>query len=344
MSILILMATYNGAGFLREQIESIRCQTHADWRLLIRDDGSFDGTPELLRALAREDSRIELLRDHRGRLGVLANFSLLIDMAAAQGAEYVALADQDDHWQPDKLALQTKAMARLEASTGNAVPCLIHCDLEVVDQHMRRISPSFVRYQGLRRPDRAPLSTCLVQNHVVGCTILANRALLTRAAPIPNGIHMHDWWLSVCAHALGTTRFIPLSLVRYRQHDQNRVGARGVRGLLAKPRRWPLWLGKMGCLYRAGFYQARMLRARWPVEPAPDLDDRRARLDGFLSQDRRSGLGRLGYLLRHRIRAQHPSLTLLFYLQSLLLSPGGHEQRAAFDLGCRERAGATRRT
>ncbi|ESQ13185.1 MAG TPA: hypothetical protein DIW77_19980 [Chromatiaceae bacterium] len=185
MRVLILMATFNGASFLATQIDSIRNQTHVDWRLLIRDDGSNDGTPELLSALAAAEPRIELLDDRRGRIGVLENFSLLLEVAAARGPETVALADQDDHWEPDKLARQTAAMAHLQHKHGDDIPCLVHCDLAVVDARMRPISLSFVRYQGLSWPHRPPLATCLVQNHVVGCTILANRALLDRATPIP---------------------------------------------------------------------------------------------------------------------------------------------------------------
>lgn len=339
MTVLILMATCEGAAFIAAQVASIQAQTHTDWHLLVRDDASTDATPALLARQAAADPRIELLTGPRGRLGVARNFAWLIALAAQRAPAYVALADQDDVWRADKLARQLQVMQGLEQGpTGAAMPCLVHADLAVVDAGLRLIHPSFAGYQGLRWPDGpAPLTT-LFQNHVVGCTILANRALLAIAAPVPPGIHMHDWWFNLCGRFAGATGYVAEPLVKYRQHQTNRVGARGAWGLLGRPRRWHGWLGKMACLYRRAWLQGAWLRARLipasPMAPAggPDSSGPRAALDEALAHASGSRARRLAWLLRRRVRLQHPALTALLWAQALTLDP----ERTVVADGCRE--------
>ena len=70
----ILMATYNGEAFVEEQVRSIINQSYPDWRLLVHDDGSNDGTWAILQQLSQEDSRIVLIEDHAHGLGVARHF------------------------------------------------------------------------------------------------------------------------------------------------------------------------------------------------------------------------------------------------------------------------------
>jgi hypothetical protein len=333
MSVLILMATCNGAGFLPEQVASIQAQTHADWHLLARDDASDDTTAQLLHGYSSRDPRIEILDDGHGRLGVQRNFGRLLEEAATRGADRIALADQDDHWRPDKLERQLSAMDALERDTGAEQPCLVFSDLEVVDEAMRPLHASFMRYQGIRHPQDAPLLSCLFRNQVVGVTLMANRALLSVALPLPDGIQMHDWWLSLCAHAAGNSAYLPLPLVRYRQHAANHVGATGIARMLTRPRRALARLCKMNCLYRLAYYQAGQLGERLRREALSTTE-----LDGLLALRGRSRPARLVYLLRQRFHAQHPAVTLLVLAQCLYLSTEGHVQGDAFRHGCRERA------
>src|SRR5689334_15779080 len=99
----ILLATCNGASFVREQIESIRSQSVKDWTLLIRDDGSTDGTQDMLRDLAASDARIEIVSDSHGQLGAAGNFSMLATRALGFPPGPVMFADQDDVWFPAKI-------------------------------------------------------------------------------------------------------------------------------------------------------------------------------------------------------------------------------------------------
>lgn len=222
---LILLATYNGAPYLAEQIRSIQRQSFSDWQLLARDDGSSDQTPAILRGFAAEDSRIKVLEDNRLRLGVTGNFNALCEAALKTPSNYFFFADQDDVWHPDKLGLQLACLQAAQRNGGDG-PMAVHSDLAVVDAGLRPVHPSFLRFQGLWHESDNPLATLVVQNFVTGCTLLVNRALLESAVPFPAEAVMHDWWLALCAAAAGRLEFVPQAMVQYRQHGRNAIGAK----------------------------------------------------------------------------------------------------------------------
>lgn len=221
--IWIVLAAYNAGALIVSQIESIIAQTYPRWRLLIRDDGSTDDTREHITQWAERDARIDFLSDHQGRLGTVANFSLLLETALQRGASWVALADQDDVWISTKLAQQVARLDDVSLSLDH--PVLVHSDLEVVGPNLEPYAPSLLQLQGLRHEEDA-LPVLLIQNFVTGCTCLANRALLEQALPIPGEAVMHDWWLALYAAATGTLGFEPQATVRYRQHDASQIGAK----------------------------------------------------------------------------------------------------------------------
>ena len=142
----ILLACYNGRSYLDAQIRSIVSQSEPDWQLLMRDDGSFDGTNAILRAWAQREARLCLLADHKATGGAMTNFRLL---AAASTAPYVMFCDQDDVWHPDKLQKTQQKMRAMERQFGADTPILVHSDLHVVDQDGREIAPSMAAYQKL---------------------------------------------------------------------------------------------------------------------------------------------------------------------------------------------------
>ncbi|WP_196801289.1 glycosyltransferase family 2 protein [Bordetella sp. FB-8] len=221
--IFILMACYNGARYLEEQIRSIQGQRFANWRLIARDDGSKDDTVEIIERFARMDSRIALFQDDYGNLGPIGNFSALIAHALQENAGYVFLADQDDRWHADKLGLMLAGMFELERQASGK-PCLVHCDLAVVDAQLNVTAPSFTKHVGLV-PAEASLGILLRQNQVTGCACLVNRQALELAYPVPPAVFMHDWWLALLCAATGKIGYIAQSLVDYRQHGNNVMGA-----------------------------------------------------------------------------------------------------------------------
>jgi len=222
--IWIVLSTHDAESHLEAQVESIRAQSYSNWRLLIRDDESRDGTAQRVLDYSKSDSRIFLHPDESGeRLGAAASYSALIERALSGGAQWIAFADQDDVWMPDKLERQVRVL--LDAPSSAEEPRLVHTDLRVVDESLELISDSFVDYSGLRHVDTEPLRTLIIQNFVTGCTCLISKGLASRALPIPAAAVMHDWWLALNAAAWGEIEFLPIATANYRQHSNNQIGA-----------------------------------------------------------------------------------------------------------------------
>jgi len=246
--ILILLPVYNGGDYLAAQLDSILAQTHKQWLLLCRDDGSSDDSAALLADYAgRHPNRIRLISDELGKLGASGSFSRLMALAAVHCREaemageqwLVALSDQDDIWYPEKLSRQLAAMQQLQQRhVGQAL--LVHGDLRVVDADGAVIAASMVAYQGLV-PERDSLAAQLLSNTVTGCTTLMNVALLEQTLPVPKAAIMHDWWLSLVVAAFGQRYWLAEPLVDYRQHGGNTIGARPWQ----PPRRVGHWLRRL---------------------------------------------------------------------------------------------------
>ncbi len=214
----ILLSTYQGERYLTPQLHSLLSQTHQDWVLYWRDDGSTDGTPGLMRDfMARLEAGRAIALADNGRLGTTESFIRLLRRAHADGNPLVAFADQDDVWLPEKLARGVRALA----SVAEPLPALYFARQVLVDAGLRRIALSF----RLRRPPGFP--ACLTQNLATGCTVLMNRAamaLVAGSTPPPGSLH--DWWsyIMVSAHG-GPLLADPEPTVLYRQHESNAIGA-----------------------------------------------------------------------------------------------------------------------
>lgn len=218
----ILMAVYNGKRYLQEQIESILIQDYPHFHILIRDDGSSDGTQELINEYVNKyPDKIRLIESSQP-LGAQGNFSEL--MQASQ-SPYIMLSDQDDVWRRDKISKTLAKMKETEKMLGNKKPVLIHTDLVVVDADLKLIHPSFWRFSRCSPHRHHSLNRLLVQNVVTGCTCMMNRPLLNVALPIPKETIMHDWWLALVASAFGTIRTVSGATMFYRQHQHNVLGA-----------------------------------------------------------------------------------------------------------------------
>ena len=220
----ILLSTCNGEKFLSAQIDSLLYQTYSDWRLIIRDDLSSDGTMSLINKYkSKYPDKIYVQDNQSVKKSVIGSFESLLE---ASTARYVAFCDQDDVWTPDKLLLQVEKMRQLEAIHGDSMPMLVHTDLSVVDDQLELINESFWKYQHLNPDKMSSLPRLLVQNCVTGCTVLINRPLIALALPFPDGVIMHDWWMALIAASEGIVCDMKTSTVKYRQHDNNDTGAR----------------------------------------------------------------------------------------------------------------------
>lgn len=231
----ILLAAHNGQAYLREQIDSILKQDTDCWQLIVSDDGSTDGTADILEAYAAAMPE-KIIHYRSGRRFGNAQDHFLHLLARFQDAGYILFCDQDDVWHPDKVRKTLEIMARTE--TAPSVPTLVHTDLRVVDGTLKELDASFMHYSRLDGR-RTKLNHLLMQNVVTGCTVMINGALAKLAcAHLPEyGVVMHDWFLALLASACGKIGFLDEATIDYRQHGANTVGAkdtRSVRYLLSR--------------------------------------------------------------------------------------------------------------
>ena len=219
----ILLSTFNGEQYLSVQIDSLLAQSYINWCLVVRDDGSTDGTLNLINQyVASYPDKIKLLEDELGNLGASQPYSRLLNNSKAP---YVALCDQDDYWIPEKLTMQMERMLYEENESGKDYSVLINTDLKVGDHELNVISESLWKYQNINPEKNASLRCLLVQNHITGCTCLINRALVKSVLPIAERAIMHDWWMALIAAASGKVVNMNTSTVLYRQHKRNTIGA-----------------------------------------------------------------------------------------------------------------------
>ena len=225
--ITILLATYNGEKYLSEQINSLLNQSFKDFKILVRDDGSTDGTLDVLNRFINDyPQKITLLNDRTPTGSSARNFFRLL---SAVDDDYVMFCDQDDFWLPQKIEKTFEKMKMLEKEHGD-IPLLVHSDLSVVDAELNLINKSFFDFQKIS-PERDRLNNLLVQNNVTGCTAMINRKMLMLAKDEPISCAMHDWWIALLAAAFGKADFISEPLILYRQHGGNRVGAKNASGM-----------------------------------------------------------------------------------------------------------------
>ena len=219
----VLMATYNGEKYIKEQLDSLRAQNYEKWTLYIRDDCSTDNTVNILKEYQNREPRIQLLPSSPANIGALGNFNRL--MSAASG-KYFMFCDQDDIWFPDKIKKTLDLMKNREKRYGKDFPILIHTDCKVVDSTRRLVAPSFMKYQHMQHEKKSPLRVLLTQNFVTGCTVMINKSLLSACLPVPSQALMHDWWIALVAAAVGKICYLPQRTMLYRQHGKNVAGAK----------------------------------------------------------------------------------------------------------------------
>ncbi len=217
-TVAILLSTFEGERYLIPQLHSFLSQTHRDWVLYWRDDGSRDGTRKVMRDfLSRIGRDRVVVLEENVRVGATESYMRLLRRAYADGKPVLAFADQDDVWLPEKLS---RGVAEL-ATVPDEIPGLYFARQVLVDASLRRIALSY----RVRRPPGFPAS--LTQNLATGCTVMMNRAamglLAERDAP-PGSLH--DWWsyIVVSAHS-GRLLADNEPTVLYRQHASNTVGA-----------------------------------------------------------------------------------------------------------------------
>ena len=219
----ILLAVWQGEKYLPSLLQSLRDQTNPSFHVIYQDDGSRDSSIALLEEIAGLDSRFTAGLEQGLHLGAAGNFLSLLRQSRA---DYIFLCDQDDIWEAQKIERMQNIMQQEETVTGKETPLLIHSDCTLIDGEGKVTAPSFFRLQGWD-PSATSLAQLLVQNNATGCTMMLNRALadLVIRHGRASDMFMHDWFIALTAAAFGKIVFLDQPLVRYRQHENNAIGA-----------------------------------------------------------------------------------------------------------------------
>lgn len=210
--ILILMSTYNGEKYVREQVLSIIEQIDINVKMLIRDDGSVDETVKIIREFNNEN--IDLVLGEN--IGVVNSYLQLLTMAAERADEYdyFAFADQDDIWLPDKLISAIHILGREQSD--------LYCgSLDAFEGGNLTSHYTFINRELFSDTE------LMLRNSVPGCTMVFNSKLLFRICEYtPKCIEMYDSWvLRVCKYTGLKVVTDSTPKIRYRLHDNNTCGA-----------------------------------------------------------------------------------------------------------------------
>lgn len=212
MKLVVLMSTYNGEKYVREQIESILSQTgEFDLDLWVRDDGSRDRTQKILEEYSREERLHWYIGENLGPA-----YSFLDLLKRCGKYEFYAFADQDDYWIEDKL---NSGVQRL---IGHSRPAISFANAELVDGQLNSLGRNV--YRDIPSVD---LYTMMCAANVLGCTMVFNdqMAEAIRCKKMPEKMTMHDSYLTrVCVSLGGNIIYDHTPHMKYRQHGNNVVG------------------------------------------------------------------------------------------------------------------------
>jgi glycosyltransferase involved in cell wall biosynthesis len=207
----VVMSTYNGAGYVAEQLDSILRQTYTNLEVIIIDDASTDNTFEILKSYAAKDSRIFLYRQEKNA-GYNTSFS---DACSKASGNYIAISDQDDVWELTKIE---KQVAKIKKSKKTV---LVHCISARFEEKAKPHLKSIKKLNFFRGND---IKSFYLANYVLGHCMLFSSSLLKAALPFPPNVY-YDWWLGAYACTLGNIEFVDEILVWHRMHQTNATGA-----------------------------------------------------------------------------------------------------------------------
>ena len=213
----ILLATYNGEKYLKEQIDSILNQTYKNIKLIISDDCSTDGTRQILKQY-EEDTRVKVIYQEKN-LGYIKNFEFLLKQVEN---EIYMLSDQDDIWLPKKVEKSYETLKKEDAD-------LVFGDLEVVNEKLETIYPSFGDFMKLNKKIKKYIKSYkanYLYNCVTGCTVISKKKWIEKMLPFPakTKYFAHDHWIGIIVGTYGKMAYMPEKYIKYRQHGNNQIG------------------------------------------------------------------------------------------------------------------------
>lgn len=210
----ILMATYNGEKYLSEQIDSIINQTYQGWNLLIRDDGSTDSTMEIIESYQKKDTRIKILKDNKGNLGIVKNFEELLKISKAK---LIMFSDQDDIWKKEKILRYLERLEKIKEFKNEKI--MIHSNSNLYREKNQKLN-LFISDKFLEQK----LENVFFNFFVQGATIMITKSLKEFILPFPEEVYIHDRYIHLLTDILFKRVFINESFMDYRQHENNQIG------------------------------------------------------------------------------------------------------------------------
>lgn len=223
-SVLVMMATYNGEKYVAEQIDSILAQEGVNFTLLISDDGSSDGTPQICARYAQNTPNVHFFVNKCNK-GLARNFMDMLYDSDVRSFDYFAFSDQDDYWLPNKLSKAIEAIA-----TAGEGPRLYYSDVCNVDEQLNGGSREYNVFNSYANS----LGLLLTINWASGCTMVFNSvfaSVLQQYVP-RDWPRIHDGWVHLVARALNAqVPDLEHAYIKRRISGQNQVGERGLNRL-----------------------------------------------------------------------------------------------------------------
>lgn len=211
--IAVLLSSYNGEQYIKDQIDSIYRQTYEDFTLYVRDDGSESSFVEMLRELQKQYG-FELYEGEN--LGFVGSFMWLLRNVG--DAEYYAFADQDDIWRDRKLEKAVKWFedGQIDGTVKANRPALFHSAYDVVDDDGRIFDHFFFSGEGY------DFRRSITENHYSGFSMMINRPLRNLVIRGDDErIGYHDWWAAMIVHAFGVSCSDHEVMALHRAHGDN---------------------------------------------------------------------------------------------------------------------------
>ncbi|SEQ24226.1 Glycosyl transferase family 2 [Lachnospiraceae bacterium RM5] len=220
-SVTVVMATFNGERYLREQIDSLITQTVSPKKIIVIDDHSSDQTVSLLHELLDNCPIPNMIIEHEMNKGVSKSFQDGIELSST---DYIMICDQDDVWDSRKIELCLKVMSSEDA--------MVVCNAEIVDNNLKSKEMTMfeyirlpIRFSGdmIRLSPEKMLRMSLKRNYVTGMCMMIRADLAKKAMPAPSSM-TYDTWISWVVSSYGSVVFLNKTLVLYRQHNNNVIG------------------------------------------------------------------------------------------------------------------------
>lgn len=224
-TVLIMMATYNGEKYIREQLDSIINQSFSNWELAIQDDGSTDKTIDIIHEYMLKDKRIQMYVNDSGFHGASHNFIHLCNRYKLNNTKYnyYMFSDQDDIWLKNKIEILLRECNHIEETYKNNKPVLVYGNMQVCDKDLNIIVKD---YNNIMHIDQTNHVNVFFSHNCNGCNILFNyegfKSLpIIDLENISKYFYAHDTaYYQFCA-SLGYIKYVNQITLKYRRHQNN---------------------------------------------------------------------------------------------------------------------------